>query len=123
MTLSRTSSPTEPINDEIHKQDGGPRVDLARHPGAYDRKFWSKDRLHPPELGHRAVALASSALLEQHSLSFRPEDRELDRDRTTRLGYLRSFALEVAPRVPRRVHDLGRFAYRACEDGRGYESV
>jgi len=41
------------IYDEVHHLYGGLCVDLAAHPGVYDRKFWSVDRLHPSELGHR----------------------------------------------------------------------
>jgi hypothetical protein len=40
--------------DEIHATYDGLRVDLAAHPGVYDREFWSVDRLHPSEIGHRA---------------------------------------------------------------------
>lgn len=95
------------IYDEIHQTYGGAHVDLAQHPGVYDREFWSIDRLHPSERGHRALAHAFSALLGHHGLTFEPPAWELDGDPTTRLAELRSLAIEGLPWVARRVRDLG----------------
>ena len=95
------------IYEEIHARHGGVQVDLGSHPGIYDREFWSIDRLHPSELGHRALAHEFSALLEQHGLSFEPPPLELDGDPTTRLGELRSLAVDGLPWLARRVRDLG----------------
>jgi lysophospholipase L1-like esterase len=95
------------IYDEVHTRYGGVQVDLAGHPGIYDREFWSIDRLHPSELGHRALAHEFSALLDQHGLTFEPPALELDGDQTTRLGELRLLAVEGVPWVARRVRDLG----------------
>ncbi|MFC7506004.1 SGNH/GDSL hydrolase family protein [Nocardioides sp. GCM10030258] len=104
--------------DEIHRLHGGLQVDLASHPGVYDREFWSIDRLHPSELGHRALAHEFSALLSQHGLAFDPPALDLDGDPTTRLGELRTLAVEAAPWVARRVRDLapslGRKALQAA---------
>jgi len=36
-----------------------------RHPGAYDRRMWSVDRLHPSERGHRVVAHAYAVMLRE----------------------------------------------------------
>ena len=93
--------------DEIHETYGGLQVDLAGHPGIYDREFWSLDRLHPSELGHRALAHEFSALLDQHGLTFEPPGLELDGDPTTRLAELRTLAFDGLPWVARRVRDLG----------------
>jgi lysophospholipase L1-like esterase len=95
------------IYDEIHHTYGGLRVDLTQHPGVYDREFWSIDRLHPSELGHRALAHEFSVLLEQHGLNFEPPALELDGDPATRIGELRSLAIDGVPWVARRVRDLG----------------
>ncbi len=38
-------------------------LDLDRLPGAYERATWSIDRLHPSELGHRALAAGFGDLL------------------------------------------------------------
>ena len=93
--------------DEIHQAYGGLQVDLASHPGVYDREFWSIDRLHPSELGHRALAHEFSARLDQYGLTFDPPALELDGDPTTRLGELRTLAVDGVPWVARRVRDLG----------------
>jgi lysophospholipase L1-like esterase len=95
------------IYDEIHATYGGLQVDLAGHPGIYDREFWSLDRLHPSELGHRALAHEFAALLHQHGLTFDPPALELDGDPTTRLAELRTLATEGLPWIARHVRDLG----------------
>ena len=95
------------IYDEIHATYGGLQVDLARHPGAYDREFWSIDRLHPSELGHRALAHEFASLLEQYGLKFEPPALELDGDPATRIGELRLLAIEGIPWLARRIRDLG----------------
>jgi lysophospholipase L1-like esterase len=95
------------IYDEIHATYGGLRVDLSAHPGVYDREFWSIDRLHPSELGHRALAHEFSAVLQQHGLDFEPPALELDGDPLTRLGELRLLATEGVPWLARRLRDLG----------------
>ncbi len=86
---------------------GGLQVDLSAHPGVYDREFWSLDRLHPSELGHRALAHEFSALLEQHGLAFQPPALELDGDPTSRLEELRWLATDGVPWLARRPRDLG----------------
>lgn len=95
------------IYDEIHAVYGGVQVDLAAHPGVYDREFWSIDRLHPSELGHRALAHEFSALLEHHGLAFQPPALELDGDATSRLQELRRLATDGVPWLARRVRDFG----------------
>ena len=49
--------------DEILARWDGIQLDLGAHPGIYDREFWCRDRLHPSELGHRAVAQECAELL------------------------------------------------------------
>ena len=95
------------VYDEIHATYRGLQVDLAQHPGVYDREFWSIDRLHPSELGHRALAHEFSALLEQHGLTFASPALELDGDPTTWVGELRTLVIEGVPWMARRVRDLG----------------
>lgn len=93
--------------DEIHTTHGGLQVDLAAHPGVYDREFWSVDRLHPSEIGHRALAHEFSALLNRHGLAFEPPALELDGDPTTRLSELRTLTAEALPWIARRLGDHG----------------
>ena len=78
---------------------------------------WSFDRRHPSERtpgpGPRA-----QALLEQHGLNFEPPALELDGDPATRIGELRSLAVEGMPWLARRIRDpapaLGRCALQAA---------
>jgi lysophospholipase L1-like esterase len=50
------------INAVVHAVAGqirGPHVHIPELPGAYDRRMWSVDRLHPGERGHRLMAVAA----------------------------------------------------------------
>ena len=51
------------VYDEVHATFGGHRIDLAARLDVFDRAFWSVDRLHPSELGHRALARGYADLL------------------------------------------------------------
>jgi hypothetical protein len=42
--------------DAAHRVFGGLRIDLTAEPIVYHRQFWSVDRLHPGEVGHRRLA-------------------------------------------------------------------
>jgi len=94
------------IYDEIQDRFGGIQVDLDQHPGTYDREFWSVDRLHPSELGHRALADEFAALLEERGLEFPLPGLELDGPAPTRRDELRWIATEVLPWLGRRARDL-----------------
>ena len=48
--------PLERRIDSLNEAYDGIRVDLAACPDVYRRDFWSVDRLHPSELGHRRLA-------------------------------------------------------------------
>ena len=94
------------VYDEIHERYGGLRVDLAAQPGIYDREFWSVDRLHPSELGHRALAHEFSSLLHDAGLLFEPAGLELDGAISStwhKVGWMMS---EVVPWLGRRTRDL-----------------
>ncbi len=101
------------IYDEVHTTYGGIRLDLATRPEVRERAFWSVDRLHPSERGHRALAAAYAELLRERGLSFPPPCREpaggfppsWRRD----LAWL---VAEGAPWVGRRARDLGPWAAR-----------
>jgi lysophospholipase L1-like esterase len=93
------------IYDEIHSRFGGLRVDLAGHPGILDRDFWSVDRLHPSELGHRCLAEEFAALLTDVGLLFEPPALELDGCRATAVSNLRGVLTSAVPWVARRARD------------------
>lgn len=101
------------VYDEIHATYGGLRVDLAQCAEVTTREFWSIDRLHPSELGHRALARRYAALLAAEGLVFEPPPAERDG------GYVPSRRSDLAwmvtagvPWVGRRARDLGPWAVR-----------
>jgi hypothetical protein len=49
--------------DEVALRYGTLHLDAARDPAIYQRHFWSVDRLHPNERGHRFMACQFHALL------------------------------------------------------------
>ena len=101
------------IYDEIHARYGGFRVDRAAHPGVYDREFWSVDRLHPSELGHRALALEYADQLAAHGLDFTGPALELDGTELPRLAELKQLVKEGLPWLGRRARDLAPGLARA----------
>jgi lysophospholipase L1-like esterase len=49
--------------DEVALRYGTVHLDAARDPATYERRYWSVDRLHPNERGHRLIACRFHALL------------------------------------------------------------
>jgi hypothetical protein len=49
--------------DEVARRYGTVHLDVARDPTTYERRYWSVDRLHPNERGHRLIACRFHALL------------------------------------------------------------
>ena len=101
------------VYDEVHATFGGHRVDLAARPEVMDRAFWSVDRLHPSELGHRALARAYADQLVAAELAFEPPC--LTPAGGQPLGWRQDVAWMVregAPWVGRRARDLGPWAVR-----------
>jgi lysophospholipase L1-like esterase len=94
------------VYDEIHELYGGLRVDLSAHPGVYDREFWSVDRLHPSELGHRALAHEFTSLLHDAGLLFEPPGLDLDGTVSGTWQNLRWMMSEGVPWLGRRTRDL-----------------
>src|SRR6266478_3276157 len=45
------------------RPDVAVHLDAARDPATYERRYWSVDRLHPNERGHRLIACRFHALL------------------------------------------------------------
>lgn len=109
------------VYDEAHATYGGLRVDLALTPEVWLREFWSVDRLHPSELGHRALARQFAGLLNERGFAF--DLPTADRDG----GYVPNWRSDVkwmvtegAPWVGRRARDLGPWAARmAVSEARG----
>lgn len=101
------------IYDEMYQTYGGLRVDLAQCAEIATREFWSIDRLHPSELGHRALARRYAYLLAAQGLGCEPPSAQREG------GYvpdwrsdLRWMVTAGAPWVGRRARDLGPWAFR-----------
>lgn len=101
--------------DEVHARHGSLQVDLAAVPRLADREFWSIDRLHPSELGHRTLAREFGRLLQQAGMDLELPSVELDRfHQPTWRSDLHWMVTEGAPWIGRRARDLGPVAVRAA---------
>jgi len=99
--------------DEVHARFGGHRLDLGARPEVFDRSFWSVDRLHPSEIGHRALARGYADQLVAAGWRFEPPSLELGGGQPP--GWRQDVAwlvTEGAPWVGRRARDLGPWAVR-----------
>ena len=61
--LARRMRAVNAAVDEVARRHGTLHLDAARDPATYERRYWSVDRLHPNERGHRLVACRFHALL------------------------------------------------------------
>ena len=110
--LARRIEQVNAAYDEVHATYGGLRIDLAEHAETFERGFWSVDRLHPSERGHRSLARAFAVQLNERGIVFEPPSLALDSPTPTRLADLRWMITEGAPWVGRRARDLGPWAAR-----------
>jgi lysophospholipase L1-like esterase len=105
--------------DAAYAAYGGIRLDLTGDPGVHERAFWSIDRLHPSELGHRRLAEAFAVALQGHgySLGCPVSQRCVAPRRSEEWWWLVS---QGVPWVGRRANDLAPWAVRmlASEAGR-----
>ncbi|MEP9381414.1 SGNH/GDSL hydrolase family protein [Nocardioides sp. KR10-350] len=113
LRLRRRLCELNAVWDEVHATYGGLRVDLGAQPEVWDRRFWSVDRIHPSELGHRYLARLFAAELRRAGLDFEPPSAGCEggippswwRDVTW-------IVAEGAPWVGRRARDFGPWAVR-----------
>lgn len=99
--------------DDLHARYGGIRLDMADYPEVYRRDFWSVDRLHPGERGHRRLARGFADELARRGLqidvppeldcAYRPPSRWADAVWMVREG---------VPWLGRRAGDLTPWAAR-----------
>jgi lysophospholipase L1-like esterase len=61
--LARRMRAVNAAVDEVALRYGTVHLDAARDPATYERRYWSVDRLHPNERGHRLIACRFHALL------------------------------------------------------------
>src|SRR6266702_5011386 len=60
--LARRMRAVNAAVDEVARRHGTVHLDAARDPATYERRYWSVDRLHPNDRGHRLIACRFHAL-------------------------------------------------------------
>ncbi len=111
--LLRRLTELNSVWDEVHRRFGGARVDLGAHPEALDRSYWSVDRMHPGERGHRL--LARHFALDLHRFGYDFELPSLECSGGLPGSWRRDAAwmiAEGAPWIGRRARDLGPWVVR-----------
>jgi lysophospholipase L1-like esterase len=106
-TMSRRIEELNEVLDEVHDAYGGLRVDLSELPEVDQRAFWSFDRLHPSELGHRALAARFAGLLHDEGLQFPSPSLACTGPASGPRDNLRWVLDEIIPWLGRRAVDLG----------------
>ena len=105
------------VYDEVTSTYGGVVLDLLGRPEVARREFWSMDRLHPSELGHRQLAWEFAHLLQDVGLHFPLPSLVSEGTRAGRLSEARWLLTEGVPWIARRAGDLGPWATRlACAE-------
>lgn len=93
--------------DEVALRYGTLHLDAARDPAIYERRFWSVDRLHPNERGHRFVACQFHALLVAAGYPVGPgPDPEPSTPPPSRMAEMRWMATKGTMWLARRSRDL-----------------
>ncbi len=93
--------------DEVALRYGTLHLDAARDPAIYERRFWSVDRLHPNERGHRFVACQFHALLAAAGYPLGPgPDPEPSTPPPSRMAEFRWMATKGTMWLARRSRDL-----------------
>lgn len=99
--------------DDLHARFGGIRLDMADYPEVYRRDFWSVDRLHPGERGHRKLARVFADELAVRGVPIGvPPDLDCAYRPPSKWADTVWLVKEGAPWVGRRAHDLLPWAAR-----------
>jgi hypothetical protein len=105
--LARRMHAVNEVVDEVARRHGTLHLDIARDPATYQRHYWSVDRLHPNERGHRFIACRFHALLAQSGYAVGPgPDPEPSSTPPTRLAEARWMATKGTAWLIRRSRDL-----------------
>ena len=111
--LSRRMAALNDVWDDVHAAFGGLRLDLGAHPQVWERQYWSVDRMHPSERGHRLLARCWADRLHVAGYAFEPPAAEpaggIPPSWRRDLAWV---VAEGAPWVGRRARDLGPWAVR-----------
>ncbi|GAA1525600.1 SGNH/GDSL hydrolase family protein [Kribbella lupini] len=99
--------------DDLFLQYGGIRLDMADYPEVYRRDFWSVDRLHPGERGHRRLARAFADELTARGVRIDvPPELDCGGEPPSRWADAVWMVREGVPWVGRRAGDLTPWAAR-----------
>ena len=105
--LARRMRAVNAAVDEVARRYGTVHLDAARDPATYERRYWSVDRLHPNERGHRLIACRFHALLAASGFPVGPgPDPEPSSPPPTRLAEVRWMATKGTAWLVRRSRDL-----------------
>ncbi|TDU88193.1 lysophospholipase L1-like esterase [Kribbella voronezhensis] len=97
--------------DELFARFGGIRIDMAGYPEVYRRDFWSVDRLHPGERGHRRLARAFADELQRHGVRIAvPPALDCAGDTPSKWADTLWMLREGTPWLARRARDLAPWA-------------
>ena len=105
--LARRMRAVNAAVDEVARRHGTVHLDAARDPATYERRYWSVDRLHPNERGHRLIACRFHALLAASGYPVGPgPDPEPSSPPPTRLAEAAWMATKGTAWLVRRSRDL-----------------
>jgi S1-C subfamily serine protease/lysophospholipase L1-like esterase len=105
--LARRMHAVNAVVDEVARRHGTLHLDITRDPATYERRYWSVDRLHPNERGHRLIACRFHALLATAGFGVGSSpDPEPSSPPPTRLAEARWMATKGTAWLVRRSRDL-----------------
>jgi hypothetical protein len=105
--LARRMHAVNAAVDEVARRHGTVHLDAACDPAAYERCYWSVDRLHPNERGYRLIACRFHALLAAAGFPVGPgPDPEPSSPPPTRLAEVGWMATKGTAWLVRRSRDL-----------------
>ena len=105
--LARRMRAVNAAVDEVARRYGTVHLDVARDPATHERRYWSVDRLHPNERGHRLIACRFHALLRASGFPVGPgPDPEPSSPPPARLAEVHWMATKGTAWLVRRSRDL-----------------
>ncbi len=105
--LARRMRAANEAVDEVARCHGTVHLDAAGDPATYERRYWSVDRLHPNERGHRLIACRFHGLLAASGYPVGPgPDPEPSSPPPTRLAEFAWLATKGTAWLVRRSTDL-----------------